>query len=71
MGIDKERKVNVEKMSNEQVDNLSERLGNKIADILNKAAEDCNRLMNVYGLEILVNYKMKPNKAKQPKKVNK
>lgn len=64
MGAQRKREVDVEKMGVEQVDQLSQKLGDKVSEILNKTCEECNRLLNIYGLEIEVNYNIKEKKKK-------
>jgi hypothetical protein len=48
--FDRERKVDLSKMSKEQVDNISAQLGERIRQICDKAVEEANRLCAVYGL---------------------
>lgn len=45
------RKVDVEKMDAEKVEELSEKIGTKVKDIVDKAVEDANKILNVYGVE--------------------
>lgn len=49
--INRERKVNVEKMSNEELEALQSKISNKISSIVNNAIKESNKYLNVYGLE--------------------
>jgi len=53
---DRIRRVNVDKLKNKQIDMLSEQIGDKLGKILQSASNDANKLLNVYGLEIKVDY---------------
>jgi len=53
---DRIRRVNVDKLKNKQIDMLSEQIGGKLGKILQSASNDANKLLNVYGLEIKVDY---------------
>lgn len=44
------RKVDVEKLSLEQADLLSQQIGEKIAEIQKDALERMNRILNIYGM---------------------
>lgn len=46
---DRERKVDVNKMSPEEVDVLSVQLGNKIRAICDEAVAKANEVLNIYG----------------------
>jgi len=46
----RERKINIENMAPEQIDELSKRLGDKIREICDKAVEESNKLLNIYGM---------------------
>lgn len=49
--IDRERKVDVEKLTPEQADSLSVQLGEKIKEINDKTITEINRYLIVYGME--------------------
>lgn len=46
----RERKVDVSKMSMEQVDNLSIQVGQKVQQICDDAAAKINEILNIYGM---------------------
>ena len=45
------RFVDVEKLSEEQLKNIQENLVKKVTEIVDKACEDANKLLNIYGLQ--------------------
>lgn len=48
------RKVDVEKLDETQLDAIGEALGKKVAVITEKAAQDVNEFMNIYGIKAKV-----------------
>lgn len=60
---DKIRKVDVEKLSSDRIDNLGVQIGDKLAKILQKASDDANRFLTVYGLEVKLTYKLAQKEA--------
>lgn len=50
------KKVELDKMSEKQMIKLQERLGKRLAKILNNASEKANKILNEYNLEIEVGY---------------
>lgn len=54
MTINRERKVDVEKLSPSQVDEIAEQVGKKIQGILLKTNEEVNALLKTYGIETKV-----------------
>jgi hypothetical protein len=51
MELKRERKLDINKLSPEQVDVVSKQIGEKIKQICDKAAEEANTLLNVYGMK--------------------
>lgn len=51
MSLQRERKLDITKLPPEQVDIISEQLGGRIREICDKACDDANRLLNVYGMQ--------------------
>lgn len=51
MAVDRPKKVNVEALPEEQVDTVAVQLGDKIRGICDKACEDANKLLKIYGLQ--------------------
>ena len=51
MALQRERKLDINKLSPEQVDVVSKQIGEKIKQICDKASEEANRLLNVYGMQ--------------------
>lgn len=45
------RKVDVEKMSEEELAKLQEAISQKIIKIINKANEDANKILSIYGMQ--------------------
>ena len=52
--MDRERKVDVSKLSEEQFAQVQEGLSKKVKEVLEKANSDLNKYLNVYGLEALL-----------------
>lgn len=46
----RERKVNLDQMSAEQVDQISLQLGEKVREICDEAVAKANKLLSVYGM---------------------
>lgn len=67
--IERERSINVEKFDNDQLDLLQKQLSVKLTHILENASTEANRLLNIYGMEVQIAYKLK--KAKKSKKAKK
>lgn len=65
--IDRERSVNVDNMSSEEVDVLSIQLGNKIKAICDEAVEKANAILNIYGAnaKMMIEINQLPNKMAQ------
>jgi uncharacterized protein YbcI len=53
------RKVDVNQMSVEQADKISEAIGKELAKIFDDANEKANELLTIYGLETKLNYQIK------------
>ena len=49
--IDRKRSVDVSNLSPEQVDALSDQIGNKIRELVDTTCEKANKILKVYGLE--------------------
>lgn len=67
---DRERKLDISKMSAEQVDNLSEQIGEKVRQICDEAAVKVNAILNIYGAsaKIAIAFEGLPEKkTKKPK----
>ena len=64
--IDRERKIDIETLSPEQVDQLSVQIGAKVRGICDDAAGQINRILAVYGMsaKIAIEFDQKPNKLK-------
>jgi hypothetical protein len=45
------RKVDVSKLSDEQLEKLQKAISDKIIHIINKANEDANKILSIYGME--------------------
>ena len=66
--IDRERKIDVEKMDISQADVLQKQLSAKLTQILENAAKEANKILNIYGMEVKIGFTVK--KAKKAKKSN-
>lgn len=75
--LDRERKVDVNKMTDEQADELSAQLGREIGRIMDEANLQCNKILNIYGLCTQITYQLrqmgetveeKPKTESKPKK---
>lgn len=75
--IDRERKVDIDKLTPEQADQLSAQIGEKIREIADKAVEDSNRILKIYGMEAKMAIQIgklgefeekKPKKTRKPRK---
>lgn len=45
------RKVDVEKMTPDQADALSKQIGEKVRGIADKACDEANKILNIYGMQ--------------------
>lgn len=66
------RKVDLNQMNVEQAEAISEQIGIKIREICDKAIEDANKLLNIYGLsakmQIVIEGQEMVKEVKVPKK---
>ena len=60
MAVDRVKKVDVNQMSEEQIDVISQSLGEKVNEVLLKSKEDCEKLLSIYGLSLEVSFKISP-----------
>jgi len=65
----RKRKINVEDLTLEQIDDISITLGEEVAKVMDEANKKCNKLLNIYGLQTKIGYEMVP--YEKPKKVKK
>ena len=72
--INRERKLDINNMPPEQVDAISKQLGDRIREICDKAVEEANRLLNVYGMsakmQIVIDHPDLKKENGTPKKVS-
>lgn len=52
------RKVDVETLSQEQADELSKQIGDKVVKIQTEALEKINKILNVYGMKAEMSVKV-------------
>jgi hypothetical protein len=52
--MDRIRKIDVETLTNEQLEDIQKKLSAKSMEILEKAKQDLNKYYNVYGLEVVL-----------------
>jgi len=69
--IDRERKVDVNKMADADVENLSEQIGIRVREICDEAAAKVNALLAIYGIKpakIAIKFdNLEPKNKKKPK----
>jgi hypothetical protein len=57
---DRVRKVDIDKLPEEDLKNLEVSLGNKLKTIFEETISKSNRYLNVYGLRVLIKYEVVP-----------
>lgn len=55
---DRERKIDINAMSLAQAEALSAQIGKEIAKIMDEANLKCNELLNIYGMQTQIGYKI-------------
>jgi hypothetical protein len=65
MGIDRERKANLETMDPAQVDSTAVEMGKRITKILEEAKAEADRMLSIYGLQLDLGYEIKSKGQKQ------
>lgn len=55
----KKRSIDISKMGEQQIEELSTQLGAKITNTLKKPLEDIQKLLDVYGLDIEFGYNVR------------
>jgi len=67
---DRERKIDVNALSQEQVDQLSLQIGDKVREICDEAAGRVNALLGIYGMsaKIAIQFDKLPEKMKKKTK---
>ena len=53
-----ERKVNIEGMGEESIENLAEQAGAKLTGVLQAAKDECDKILSRYGLELSLSYEI-------------
>lgn len=66
-----ERKRDLSNLTNEQVEALQGKLSLKLLEILRRAGEDANLLLNQYGMEVKIGYVLKESVKENSKPVKK
>ncbi len=61
----RERKMDVEKLNLEQVDTLSEQIGEKLRAIVDEACAQANKICNIYGMEAKMMFALEPKQPAQ------
>jgi hypothetical protein len=57
---DRVRKVDVDALTQEQVANLELQISEKLKDIIDKAVNEANKILNIYGIEACMQISIKP-----------
>lgn len=65
--IDRERSVDLSTITPEQEEKISKVLSDKLSKILETAAKEANAILNTYGVEVQIAYKVK-KQSKSKKK---
>lgn len=60
MAHDRARKVDVNSMEREQIEVLAEQVGTKVKNIFDKACEDANAILKIYGLKAKFEFYAEP-----------
>lgn len=58
--IDRIRRIDVEKLSDEDCKNIEDGLSKKIKEITEKAVSEANKYLNVYGMKAVMVIEFKP-----------
>ena len=56
--IERERKVDLEKMNESQLSTLEKEMAKKLESILVNAAKEANQFLNIYGIQIKIAYEL-------------
>jgi len=56
---DRIRKIDVDKLSNQQADELSAYIGKEMAKYMDEANNKCNQLLKAVGYETVISYSLK------------
>jgi len=56
--IDRKRKVDVEKLDDEQIEVVQDQVSAKIREITDKAVKDANKILAIYGLSCKMQIKI-------------
>jgi len=65
--IDRQRSVDLSTITPEQEEKISKVLSDKLSKILENAAKEANAILNTYGVEVQIAYKVK-KQSKSKKK---
>lgn len=61
----RERKVDLNKLSMDQADVISQQIGQEMARIMDEANLKCNEILNIYGMQTQIHYKIVPLEVKK------
>lgn len=61
------RKIDVDKLSPEQADSLSEQIGEKLRKIIDQACTEANRITEIYGMQVKMQFLIE--KLDQPNEI--
>jgi hypothetical protein len=59
------RKVDIDKLTPEQADNISEQIGEKLREMIDDTVSKANRMLNIYGFNCKMQFLIEP--IQQPK----
>lgn len=64
----RKRKIDVNKMTPEQVKRLEKQISDEITSIMDEANTKCNKILNIYGLQTYIEWGITPLDEKITKK---
>lgn len=64
---DRKRSFDINKLTPESADQLSQDIGSKVRAICDKACEDANKILNVYGMKALMQIVIQGINEENPK----
>lgn len=65
--INRERNIDLNSLSEERIEELSKQIGDRVREICDKAVEDANRILGVYGMEAKMQFAIDKKGAFAPK----
>jgi hypothetical protein len=60
------RKINLENLSDDQLQNLTKQLGDKLAKMIDSVTEDANKMLKIYGLKAKIGFVLERDSNHSP-----